>query len=152
MALEIFDILTYDFAEDNSVSNAALLGIVTKTALITNTPTDDPTNYTDLLTATSGEDRPAGVYEFGFSLNWLGNFAQDKMMIAYRRSGTSSWTVAPIEPKDPDSRNLSMYTFPYTVSAPEILTMELQVTLWDDSLTTQYVDIYFCNAWIKRVS
>ena len=153
MALEIFDILTYDFAEDDSASTPALIGIVTSTATITNSPIEDAAGYTDLLTATSVDERPAGTYEFGFSMNWLGNFAQDKVLIAFKRVGASTWNVSPHEPKDPESKNLTVYTFPYTITVPTILTLELQVALFDDgNIAGNQLDIYFVNAWIKRVS
>ena len=148
---ELFDIMTYDFAEDDSVSTPALLNIVTKTSDRTNTPTDDPTGYTPLLSATSIVSRPAGVYEFGFSINWNLDAANKTALIAYSRDGGTVWTVSPKEPKDGADRNLTAYVFPHTTVSDEILTFDVQITMFDGSITTESIDVFFCNAWIKRV-
>ena len=148
---DIFDILTYDVAEDNSSDTPALLNIATKTTSRTNSPDDDPTGYTPLLSLTSTVERPPGVYEFGLSLNWNLNAAQKEAMIAFKRSGAAAWNIGLREPKDANDRNFSVYTFPHTITVSEILTLDIQITMFDGSITSELIDVFFVNAWIKRV-
>jgi len=111
-------------------------------------------NITDILGAWKSvailntPSREAGLYMLGFSMSHNFDLSTEYTSIRWRING-SAWTQIDSDLSDKSTTVASMYSYPYTLEADGVVTVELEAAQQTGNGT---FNVEFVDIWLNRVA